>query len=264
MITSLQNSLVKHIVALQQRKARDEAGEFVVEGWRFAGEALARGAKINQVVYCPEQVRPEGGALLERCRQGGIPVEEVERRVLRKMTATEEAQGILAVVRKPKFSWAHVPISARSLLLVVDGVQDPGNLGTILRTALAAGVSAVCLTQGTVDLFNPKVLRSTMGAIFSLIVLQKLEPRRILAFCQEHRWPIVVGDITGESLYGSPRLSLPLVLVVGNEGAGPSSIFRTSAQRLLTIPMGSSVESLNVASAAGIMLFEIVRQRDFL
>lgn len=264
MITSLQNPMVKHITALQQRKTRAEAGEFVVEGWRFAGEALARGAKVKQAFFCPELVRPEGKALLERFHQAGIMLEEVDERVLRKLSATEEPQGILALIQKPEFSWSDVRLNARSVLLIIDGLQDPGNLGTILRTALAAGVNTVLLTKGTVDPYNPKALRSTMGAIFSLTILPNLESEDIAGFCRENSLPLVVGDISGDILYRKAHLPLPLALVVGNEGSGPDRFFRDSAQQRLTIPMAAGVESLNVATATAIMLFEIVRQRDFL
>lgn len=264
MITSLQNPLVKHIVSLQQRKARDEAGVFFVEGWRFVGEALARGAQVKQVLFCPELSRPEGEILLKRFHQKGIPVEEVDERVFRKMSSTEEPQGILALIQKPGFSWADVKIAAKDVLLIIDGVQDPGNLGTILRTALAAGVNTVLLTKGTVDLYNPKVLRSTMGAIFSTLFLQNLEPEEVLAFCAKHKLPVALGDIAGETIYHMDRLPLPMALVVGNEGNGPSPQFRNSAQYIFTLPMLFGVESLNVATATGIMLYEIVRQRDFL
>ncbi len=264
MITSLQNQWVKHVSQLQQRKARNVTKAFVIEGWRFVSEALARGAQIKQAFFTPEYVREQGDALLANLRLTGTPVEEVDRRVMEKMSATEAPQGILAVVAQPEFSWADVRCTPDAVLLIIDGIQDPGNLGTILRTALAAGVQAVCTTRGTVDLYNPKVLRSTMGAIFSLVLLPDLRAEEILDFLREKDCSLVVADVQGEPLYRSGPLSLPLALVVGNEGSGPTLIFKQEANRWVTIPMQQQVESLNAAMAVGIILYEVVRQRDFL
>lgn len=264
MITSLQNPWVKHVANLQQRKVRNAAKEFVVEGWRSVSEALTRGAQIKQAFVTPEPFPAGGAALLASLRQKGISLEEVELRVMEKMSATEAPQGILALVAQPEFSWADVSRTANDVLLIIDGVQDPGNLGTILRTALATGVQTVCCTRGTVDLFNPKVLRSTMGAVFSLVLLQELNMEEILNFLQEKGYTLLVADVRGEPLYRSGPWPLPLALVVGNEGAGPAQIFKEKADRTIAIPMHQQVESLNVAVAAGIVLYEIVRQRDFL
>lgn len=264
MLTSLQNDQVKHVVSLQRRKTRDEAEEFVVEGWRFVEEAVNRKAKIKKVFVCPECATSEGLALLNVLRQQNIPVEEVDERVFRKMSATEEPQGILAVVRRVKYTWSDLHLNRETVLLILDGIQDPGNLGTILRTALASGVRYVCLTPGTVDLYNPKVLRSTMGAVFSLVLLQGIQPEEILGFCKDNGIHVFMGDIEGNSLYRTPLHEGPLALVVGNEGNGPSMAFRSAEVTALTIPMRHDVESLNVAMATGIMLYEMVRQRDFL
>ncbi|HZK86037.1 MAG TPA: RNA methyltransferase [Desulfosporosinus sp.] len=264
MIESLQNEQVKHVVSLQRHKARQEAQLFVVEGWRFVEEAVLRNAPITKVFVCQEGENPEWQALHKTLCERSIPFEEVDRRVLRKMSATEEPQGILAVVRQTTYTWKDLQIDRNSVLLVLDGIQDPGNMGTILRTALASGVRYVCLTPGTVDLYNPKVLRSTMGAIFSLIFLSGQQPVDILDFCRNHGLNVLMGDINGSSIYQTKLTEGPLALVVGNEGNGPSPIFRKADVQCVTIPMAHDVESLNVAIATGIMLYEIVRQRDFL
>ncbi|TGE31061.1 RNA methyltransferase [Desulfosporosinus sp. Sb-LF] len=264
MIESLQNEQVKYVASLQRRKAREEAQLFVVEGWRFVEEALSRNAPIKKIYVCPERSPLDWQLILNRLHERSIPFEEVDERVLRKMSATEEPQGILAVVRQTGYSWLDIHIDRHSVLLIVDGVQDPGNLGTILRTALAAGVRNVCLTPGTVDLYNPKVLRSTMGALFSLILLPDKQPEDILNFCRDRGLRVLVGDIEGSSLYRTRLTAGPLALVVGNEGKGPSLSFRSADIQRVTIPMAQDVESLNVAMATGILLYEIVRQRDFL
>lgn len=264
MIESLQNEQVKYVVSLQRRKTREEAGAFVVEGWRFVEEAVRRNAPIKKVFFCLECESLEWQPLLKRLHEQNIPFEEVDERVIRKMSATEEPQGILAVVSKTNYSWPDVHIDRKTVLLILDGIQDPGNLGTILRTALASGVRYVCLTPGTVDLYNPKVLRSTMGALFSLVLLPGQQPDDILSFCRERGLSVLLGDIQGSLVYRTILSDGPIALVVGNEGKGPSSSFRSADVQRVTLPMAQDVESLNVAIATGILLYEIVRQRDFL
>lgn len=264
MIESLQNEQVKYVASLQRHKAREEAHLFVVEGWRFVEEAVSRNAPIKKVFVCQEHKTLEWQILQKRLCERSIPFEEVDKRVLRKMSATEEPQGILAVVRQTTYTWEDLQIDKNSVLLILDGIQDPGNLGTILRTALASGVRYVCLTPGTVDLYNPKVLRSTMGAIFSLVLLPGHLPEDILGFCQDRGLSIFMGDIQGSSVYHTKLADGPLALVVGNEGNGPSLSFRRADVQCITIPMAQDVESLNVAIATGILLYEMVRQRHFL
>ena len=264
MLESLQNEQVKYVVSLQRRKAREEAQLFVIEGWRFVEDAVCRNAPIKKVYVCQEREPLEWQSLQKRLRERSIPFEDVDERVLRKMSSTEEPQGILAVVRQTTNSWSEVEVDRQTVLLILDGIQDPGNLGTILRTALAAGVRYVCLTPGTVDLYNPKVLRSTMGALFSLVLLPGKQPEDILDFCRERGLSVFMGDIQGSSVYHTIFTEGPLALVVGNEGKGPSPLFRSADVQRVTIPMAQDVESLNVAIATGILLYEIVRQRDFL
>ncbi|HEY8911061.1 MAG TPA: RNA methyltransferase [Desulfosporosinus sp.] len=264
MIESLQNEQVKYVVSLQRRKAREEAQLFVIEGWRFVEDAVRRKAPIKKVYVCQDREPVEWQSLQKSLCERGIPFEEVDERVLRKMSSTEEPQGILAVVRQTNFSWTDLHIDQQTVLLILDGIQDPGNLGTILRTALASGVRYVCLTPGTVDLFNPKVLRSTMGALFSLVLLPSKQPEDILIFCRERGLSVLMGDIRGSSLFQTILPEGPLALVVGNEGQGPSPLFQSADVQRVTIPMAQDVESLNVAIATGILLYEIVRRRDFL
>lgn len=260
MLTSLQNEHVKHVVSLHKRKYRNEYGEFLIEGWRFVEEAVRRKAEIRQIYFCPEKDNGFWASLKEVLQERRIPVQEVDEKVLRKMSETEEPQGILAVIGCKEYSWQDLEINPQTLLLIVDGVQDPGNLGTILRTALAAGVHQVCLTPGTVDLYNPKVLRSTMGAIFALKVLTDCLPEQVVEFTRAKGLNILTGDLDGEPFYET-ELALPLALVVGNEGNGPSDVFRSMELTRVTLPMSHEVESLNVAIATGIMLYEIARRK---
>jgi len=264
-LTSVTNPLVKQVVALQRRKERDEAGLFVIEGRRFVAEALRRGAPLQRLYYCPDLVgESDWEALAAEARARNVTCEEVSAQVFRKMSGTEGPQGVLAVAAHLKRTWTDIRLGPADVLLVIDGLQDPGNLGTILRTALAAGVTQVVLTRGTVDLYNQKVLRSTMGVLFDLVILTEAEADEVLRFCRERVLPLVTADVRGEEIYHTEALQPPLALVVGNEGNGPCQVLREGAERLVRIPMAGGVESLNVAIATGILLYEIARHCRFL
>jgi len=270
MITSLQNEQVKRVVALHKNKGRAVNQEYLVEGKRFIKEALIRKAKIRAIYY---ENNKEVNNLVEEASSLGIPVQEVSNSVMKKMAATEEPQGILAVVGITPADWQDISGSydispaknGGSIILILDNIQDPGNLGTILRTALAADVRHIILTKGTVDLYNPKVLRSSMGSVFSQTILTSKEPDQIVNFCQRHNFSLVVSSMEGEYIFAAQTEAFfPLALVIGNEATGVSEVFVKNAAKTFSIPMFNQVDSLNAAMAAGIFLYELRRQQGFL
>lgn len=268
MITSLQNQLVKHVAALHEKKGRKQYGEFLIEGKRFVQEALLRKAKIKTIYYClgkSEELRLKDFNLIDYASETGIALEEVSFEVMRKMSATEQSQGILAVIEMPGYDWENLSMERSTILLILDGIQDPGNLGTIFRTALAADVKQIILTERTADPYNPKVLRSSMGSIFSQIILKNKSPEEIAIFCSKHKYKMVISDIGGKSIF-EQHLSeeYPLALIIGSEAEGPSDYFSHKAELKFSIPMFNNVESLNAAMSAGIFLYELRRQGQFL
>lgn len=262
---------------MHSAKGRKEAGQFLVEGKRFVQEALERNAKIVRIYYCTDiKELPDDNSynskqylsvayLVEQAHKEQIPVEEVTEAVMKKISTTKEPQKILAIATKREYNWKDIDLEKKEILLIVDEIQDPGNLGTILRTALAADVRNIVLTKGTVDRYNTKVLRSSMGSVFSLKILTDKTPEEITNFCKSNNYIITVSTMEGNSIY-QEKISenLPLALVLGNEAFGPAKIFHEEADKRLSIPMFNTVESLNVAIAAGIFLFEIRRQLGFL
>lgn len=194
-----------------------------------------------------------------------IPLEEVTEAVMHKMSTTKEPQRILAIAEQDEYGWTDIDLAKKEFILIIDGIQDPGNMGTILRTALAADIKNIILTKGTVDIYNTKVLRSSMGAIFSIKILMDKTPEEITNFCKANNFILTVSTMEGASIY-QEKISehIPLALVLGNEAFGPAEIFLREADKKLSIPMFNTVESLNVAIAAGIFLFEIRRQLGFL
>lgn len=276
MITSLQNEQVKHIVSLHTNKGRKEYQEYLIEGKRFVNEAFQRKAKIKKIYYSyPAKISEadigiikettEIPELLHLAAKAEIPALEVSEAVMKKMTATEEPQGIIAVVGKTITKMEELLIDKDTILLILDSIQDPGNLGTILRTALAADVCQIVLTKGTVDLYNPKVLRSSMGAIFSQNIALDKTPNEVVNFCKDKKCSLTVCTMEGNSIFAENASdNYPLALVIGNEAFGPSSVFLQNAQKKYSLPMFNNVESLNAAMAAGIFLYELRRQLKFL
>ena len=254
MITSTANPKVKWVRQLQANsRERRQAGVFVVEGVRLVEEALAAGWEAQLVLYTAD-LSERGRLVVEGFATTDASIEQVTPEVLHAASDTETPQGLLAVL-----SQRLLPLPAEpDLLFIPDRVRDPGNLGTMLRTALAAGVGAVFCPPETVDAFSPKVLRAGMGAHFRLpvhnldwdLIAPHLAPLHVVLAEMQAGLPCTQADFRP-----------PLALIVGGEaeGAGPQA--RRLANLSVHIPMPGGVESLNAAVAAGILLFEVLRQR---
>ena len=256
MITSVQNPKVHWVRGLQARsRARRSDQAFVIEGVRLVEEALAAGW-IPELVFYTEALNERGQALVEEIQGRGVQVELVSDNVMQAASDTQTPQGILAVQRM-----ISQPVPERfDFVFIPDGVRDPGNLGTILRTCAAAGVDAVFLPPGTVDPYSPKVVRSGMGAHFRLPfssiswedIISQLEPSGLRVYLAA----------AGEGqVYTQADFRLPLALIVGGEAEGAGEVAGKLAGERVHIPMPGGMESLNAAIAGGVLLFEVVRQR---
>ncbi len=256
MITSRTNRRVRYVRSLYRRSVRHRERRFVIEGVRLIEEMLQAGPEPAFFFYTEDG--SEGAlarTLVEALSSSGTEVEAVSADVMRFMSDTKTPQGVLAVAGFPEASSA-----VSSFSLVLDGVRDPGNLGTILRTAEAAGVGLVVTMRGTVDVFSPKVVRAGMGAHFRLDMLW------------DRNWEEVERSLEGkQTLLADPGVgtayyqidwTVPTVLVVGGEARGAGRKARGLATQRVTVPMKGGVESLNVAVATSVMLFEAARQRD--
>jgi RNA methyltransferase, TrmH family len=241
---------------LRRRKARERQGLFAAEGVRAVEELVRSPLVIRGVLVAPQLAdAPRGAALLAALRQRDTELVELSALEFASAAETESPQGVLAVGEIPAHTLDRLPLPHRARLVLLDGVQDPGNVGTILRTSAALGAAAVLALPGTVDLWNAKVVRSAMGASFQTPAFStswdELDPflrRESIAL-----WGADAGGAALESLAVPDRLAL----VVGNEGAGlsPESLARVSVQ--VSLPISSAVESLNVAVATGILLYQL-------
>ncbi len=267
MITSNQNSKIKLIRALQGRaKERREAGAFLAEGVRLVEEAVNSNWEFRFALY-DETLNERGRLQVAGLKLRGVDVEEVSTTVMKSLSETESPQGILAVLNE--FS---LPIpDSPNFILIPDQVRDPGNLGTLLRTAAAAGVQAVLIPPETTDAFAPKVVRSGMGAHFRLPIhsmtweeinqVVKLAGVALSGEAESKGLQVFLADMDGQSCWET-NLHQPLALVIGGEADGASEQAREMANQKISIPMNGNIESLNAGVAGSVLMFEVVRQRN--
>jgi TrmH family RNA methyltransferase len=243
--------MLTHARDLRRRKARERTGDFVAEGVRTVEELVRSPLEVLGALVSPVlETAPRGTALRQALEARGVPITEVDEGAFATAADTESPQGVLAVARVPVRGIADLAGVAAGRVVVLDGIQDPGNVGTILRTAAAFGAAATIALPGTVDLWNAKVVRSAMGAHFThLAFAAPWDALDSLA-----GWPRWAADTGGAPL--APPYPRKLMLMVGNEGNGISAEARARAERVVSIPI-AHVESLNVAVAAGILLYEL-------
>lgn len=241
---------------LRRRKSREKQALFVVEGVRAVEELLRSPLAKRGILSAPQLAdAPRGSSLLESISSSGIEHSTVTEAEFRSAAETESPQGVLAIAEIPSRSFADLAGSGQLRLLVLDAVQDPGNVGTILRTAAGLGVDATIALPGTVDLWNPKVVRSAMGAHFHHRAFRS-STDDLLKFLTSESVVLWASEATGQAV---ETVDAPerLALAVGNEGAGLSSTVRERAALTVSLPIADNVESLNVAVATGILLYEL-------
>lgn len=256
MITSLNNDRVKRVRLLQsKRRVRQTEQRFVVEGSNLLREVVETRSPIDEVYYTQVFAHTdEGRDLIDSLSRIGATLLLVDEAVMRAMSDTITPQGIIGVL---PFAFP-APSEEATFALIIDTISDPGNLGTIMRTAAAAGVPQMILAAGTVDVTNPKVVRGAMGAHFRLPV-QNLSWEGVASRYAEQA--IFLADVGSGMAYYDADWKQPCALIVSDEAHGPGPAARALAHAIVTIPMPGRIESLNVAVATGILLFEMTRQR---
>ena len=259
MITSMQNPKIQHIRSLlAKRKAREVSSSFVVEGVRIMEDALDSGQLPDQVFFS-DQISKRGKQVLTACSQKNVQVYEISQRLMNSISDTQTSQGLMAI-----FPITQHPVPPQpDTVLILDNIRDPGNLGTLLRTAVAANVQLMLLTPGTTDKYSPKVLRAGMGAHFKIPVLYK-EWNQIVKLCKVNIKPplrLLLAEAAGGTSCWETDLEKPVALIIGSEAIGASQEALLAADETITIPTAEKSESLNAAVAGSILLFEIIRQR---
>ncbi|HAG12174.1 MAG TPA: RNA methyltransferase [Desulfotomaculum sp.] len=261
-VSSLQNPLVKYISRLYRPRFGKKEGRFIIEGSLMISEALHYNWPVEQIVCTPAWQESNRGRLVqEPANAAGIELIQVSQEVFKKLSATKTPQGVLAVLRRKEKELDQLASENPTLVVLVDRVQDPGNVGTIIRSADAAGAQGVILLKGTADLYNPKTLRATMGSFFHIPVIEVESIGEAQRFTKTAGLQLVAGSPYAKQTVISCDLKTPTVIAVGSESGGCSEELLNICDFVVNIPMPGHAESLNAAVAVSIILYEAVRQR---
>lgn len=263
-ITSSQNHNIKLVASLKQKKYRDEKGLFIAEGIRLVEDAVNSNWQIEFCIYTERAIQNQRvQEIVEKLEEKKCRIYQVNKAIYEKITETKEPQGILLVLKKQAGCLADFAVEGKiPMLIVLDRLQDPGNVGTIVRTAEAASCTGVIMMKGTADLFSSKTVRATMGAMFRLPIVVDIEYMELLDFIKKQAIGLQVTalDPTAKQ-YFTVDFTKPTAMVFGNEGNGVSTELLQQADHKVYIPMSDNSESLNVAAATAVIIYESVRQR---
>lgn len=258
-VTSVSNPVVKDVRALSQRKRRAETGLFLAEGLKLVADAVEGGWKVETLVVAAEMMRhPVAGRVAATARAHGALVLEANNAVMESVTRRENPQAVVGVFRQRLVELSALEPAAATVIVVLEGVRDPGNLGTILRTADAAGASAVVLVGETTDPFGLEAVRASMGSIFNVPVA-RAGLDAFLAWREGFRGPVVGTHLSGAVDYRTVPYAEPAMLVMGTEQSGLSDRLAAACSHLVKIPMAGKADSLNLAVSTAVALYEMRR-----
>lgn len=257
-ISSKDNELIKHIKKLKDKKYRDENNEYIIEGVKLIEEAVQEKSKIKKVIICDDTTRTyeiPTNIMLEIAKYECVYVTD---KIFSSITQVTNPQGVMAIIEKN--TEKHEIDYSEDIIVALDNVQDPGNLGTILRTVDSIGLKQIIVTKDTVDAFNSKVVRSTMGAIFRIKIIETADLAQTIKEMRKHHFKLMVTSLqTDNSIYDIEFNKK--IIVIGNESNGVSEEIQDMADEKAKIPMLGKTESLNASVAAGIVMYEYVRQK---
>lgn len=260
LITSTKNPRIKQVIALRERRERMRTGLTRVEGFEELSLAIHSGAQPRTLYVCPDLIHEQQKSLLDHVLQTGAEVIEVSVPVFERMAYREGPDGWLATLPSPERALDQIELSATPFVVVAEAIEKPGNLGAILRTADAAGVDAIVSSDPITDWGNPNVVRASKGALFTMQVVQAANAETI-DWLRGHGMQIVVATPDAHAVYTDTDLHGPVAIIVGTEKHGVSRFWHDQAAIAVQIPMFGKVNSLNVATATALLIYEVVRQR---
>lgn len=258
-IRSTQNKTIKYISSLQAKKKRDEEKKFIIEGERFV-DAIPDGWEID--CFAVSESFTESKADLVKKYECRGQVFYVADNIFKNISDTVNPQGVLAVCSQKEYNLSRILQKEKPFIIILEEIKDPGNMGTIIRTADAAGADAIVISNGCVDVYNPKVLRSTAGSIFNIPFVCGVCLDELLEACGNLNIKAIAAHLNGETLHYNTNLKQGIALIIGNEANGISDNIAVKAHMLVKLPMFGNAESLNASVAAGILIYEAVRQRN--
>ncbi len=261
-ITSSSNNTIKHVKSLKKKKYRERYNEFIVEGLRILEHGIKNNAMFSGIFYSDEfEDNLEASKLLSYINEKDIPVYKLDRKIFKEIADTENPQGILATVIKKDYQIHNIINKDNFTIVILDRLQDPGNLGTIIRTSDAAGVDAVVITKGCVDVYNEKTVRSTMGSIFTIPILKIDDINDFIDNLIEKKINIVSTTLDSNFYHYDINYGKKNAIIIGNEGNGIDEEIIHKSNIKVKIPMMGKAESLNASVAAGIIIYETLRQK---
>jgi TrmH family RNA methyltransferase len=261
MITSRQNPLVKDAVRLRDRRHREKQGRIVIDGARELGRAIRAGVRLRHVFVCEALCQSEDARrVLEMLSDAGAEVIDVTEPVFSKLAFGERTEGVLGVAETPAASLDRVRLPENPLVAVLEGVEKPGNVGAVLRSADGAGVSALVVADGGTDLYNPNAIRASLGTIFTVPVAAATTGET-LAWLREHGLAVYCARVAGSEPYTEADLRRPAAIVLGSEAAGLSAAWSADDITPIRLPMLGVADSLNVSATAAVLFYEALRQR---
>lgn len=259
-ITSVQNPFIKSLVLLQEKsKARKQTGTFLIEGQREISLAIKGGYEIETVLFLPELVSESE---INKLIQNSFQIIEINKEVYQKLAYRDTTEGILAVARTKSLKLSDLKLSDNPLILVVESLEKPGNIGAVLRTADAANLDAVLIANPKSDLYNPNIVRSSVGCLFTNQIATGTSDE-IISFLKEKKINFYSATLQNSTSYHTQNFTTPTALVVGTEATGLTQQWRDEATQNIIIPMQGEIDSMNVSVAAAILIFEAKRQRGF-
>jgi len=260
-IRSLQNPRIRAVRRLHKRRERDRHGLMLIEGGRELSIALACGLQVEEVLLCPELVaNDDERRLIDELKSRDITICEISSRVLGKMVYREGSSCCMAVARQPSRTMEELPSHDNPFYMVVDSVEKPGNLGALFRSADASGVTGLILSDPGTDLFNPNVIRSSIGTVFS-VRAAVTDPQSAISWLRRRNIGIMVSTPSQGILYTETNFTSPCAVVVGSEDRGASAAWFNASNENIYIQMRGNADSLNVSAAATVIMYEALRQR---
>jgi TrmH family RNA methyltransferase len=261
LITSVQNPRVKAASRLRDSRGRREQGRIIIDGVREIGRALAAGLEVLELYYFSELSKDDDSQqLLAQARDAGAELIEVTPHVMEKLAFGQRVEGLVAVARPPKRNLSDLTLADDALIVVIEGVEKPGNIGAILRTADAAGVAAMIVTDGATDLYNPNAIRASLGAIFS-VPLYAASGNEMLEWLRRQQFRMIAARVEASADYTQADFRGRVALILGSEAHGLSALWQASDVVGIRLPMLGVVDSLNVSATAAVLLYEALRQR---
>jgi RNA methyltransferase, TrmH family len=260
-ISSKDNDTIKYLHFLSEPRHRKKEQAFLIEGIKMVEEALRGNAGVKMVVAAPPLVPHHGKGVVELAESKGIGILWITERLMDQLSESKTPQPVMAVVPIRQYTEEVLISDQAGLIVLAHRLQDPGNLGTIIRTAEAVGASGVAITPNTVDPYNAKAVRASMGSILRLPVVPARDISEFIRKCKEEGFQIAAMDLAGETSHFDADLTKSTVVILGQEGAGLPPELQAPVDLRVRIPLAKTIDSLNVATAAAVILYEAMRQR---